>query len=102
MSTGLRSPEVARRLGLDGPDVYRLLFDGELEGGPGSDGVVYFSEASVDAYLAAREGAAGQTFGQTNDDKPARTGTDERTRKGRVSRTKSDRTGRRRTGEARS
>ena len=50
-STGLRSPEVARRLGVDGADVYRLLFAGELEGAPGSDGLVYISEASVEAYL---------------------------------------------------
>ena len=51
MTGGLRSTEVVRRLGLDGADVYRLLFVGELDGGPGSDGLVYFSEASVDAYL---------------------------------------------------
>ena len=51
MSDGLRSPEVARRLGIDGADVYRLLFVGDLDGGPGRDGLVYFSEASVDAYL---------------------------------------------------
>ena len=50
-SAGLRSTEVARRLGIDGADVYRLLFAGELDGGPGSDGLVYVSEASVDAYL---------------------------------------------------
>ena len=73
MSTGLRSPEVARRLGLEGADVYRLLFDGALEGGPGRDGVVYFSEASVQAYLDTHGRGAGQTFGQTNDDKPTRT-----------------------------
>ena len=51
MTDGLRSPEVARRLGLDGDDVYRLLFAGEIDGGPGRDGLVYFSEASVAAYL---------------------------------------------------
>ena len=51
MTGGLRSTEVALRLGLDGADVYRLLFVGELDGGPGSDGLVYFSEASVDTYL---------------------------------------------------
>lgn len=50
-SAGLRSPEVARRLGIDGADVYRLLFALELEGGPGTDGLVYISEASVGAYL---------------------------------------------------
>ena len=45
VSTGLRSPGVARRLGIDGADVYRLLFAGELDGGPGPDGLVYISEA---------------------------------------------------------
>jgi hypothetical protein len=49
---GLRSTEVASRLGLDGADVYRLLFAGELDGGPGTHGLVYFNEASVDAYLS--------------------------------------------------
>lgn len=50
-STGLRSPDAARRLGIDGPDVYRLLFAGELDGGPGVDGLVYISEVSVETYL---------------------------------------------------
>jgi hypothetical protein len=53
MDGGVRSPEAAQRLGLRGRDVYRLLFAGELDGGPGRDGMVYFDEASVDAYLAA-------------------------------------------------
>lgn len=48
---GLRSPDAARRLGIRGRDVYRMLFDGELDGGPGRDGMVYFDEASVAAYL---------------------------------------------------
>ncbi len=48
---GLRSPDAARRLGIRGRDVYRMLFDGELDGGPGRDGMVYFDEASIDAYL---------------------------------------------------
>ena len=50
-SAGVRSTEAARRLGIDGADVYRMLFAGELEGGPGKDGIVYFDEASIDAYL---------------------------------------------------
>ncbi len=50
-SSGVRSPEAARRLGIDGADVYRMLFVGKLDGGPGRDGMVYFSEASIDAYL---------------------------------------------------
>jgi hypothetical protein len=28
-----------------------MLFAGELDGGPGKDGLVYFDEASIDAYL---------------------------------------------------
>ena len=50
-TSGVRSPEAARRLGIDGADAYRMLFAGELEGGPGKDGMVYFDEASIDAYL---------------------------------------------------
>jgi hypothetical protein len=50
-TSGVRSPEAARRLGIDGADVYRMLFAGELEGGPGKDGMVYFDEASIDAYV---------------------------------------------------
>jgi len=50
-TSGVRSTEAARRLGIDGADVYRMLFAGELDGGPGQDGVVYFDEASIDAYL---------------------------------------------------
>jgi hypothetical protein len=45
-------PEAARRLGLPGGDVYRLLFRGELDGGPAEDGAVYVSVASVDRYLS--------------------------------------------------
>lgn len=51
MDGGVRSPEAARRLGMDGADAYRMLFEGELDGGPGRDGMVYFDEASIDAYL---------------------------------------------------
>ena len=71
---GLRSPEVALRLGIDGADVYRLLFAGELDGGPGSDGLVYISEGSVEAYLE-RHG-----FGNTSNNlsnEPRRTGPDD-------------------------
>lgn len=52
MDGGVRSPEAAKRLGIRGRDAYRLLFEGELDGGPGRDGMVYFDEASIDAYLA--------------------------------------------------
>lgn len=51
MTEGIRSPEAAQRLGIDGADAYRMLFDGELDGGPGRDGMVYFDEASIDRYL---------------------------------------------------
>lgn len=45
-------PEAARRLGLPGDDVYRLIFRGVLVGGPNNDGAVYVSVASLDEYLA--------------------------------------------------
>lgn len=51
MDSGVRSPEAAKRLGIDGADAYRMLFDGELDGGPGRDGLVYFDESSIDRYL---------------------------------------------------
>lgn len=51
MDSGVRSPEAAKRLGIDGADAYRMLFAGELDGGPGRDGLVYFDEASIDRYL---------------------------------------------------
>jgi hypothetical protein len=51
MDSGIRSPEAAKRLGIDGADAYRMLFDGELDGGPGIDGLVYFDEASIGRYL---------------------------------------------------
>jgi hypothetical protein len=47
-------PEAARRLGLPGGDVYRLLFRGELEGGPADDGAVYVAVASLEQYLAGQ------------------------------------------------
>ena len=72
-SAGLRSPEVARRLGIDGADVYRLLFAGELDGGPGSDGLVYISAVSVDAYLK-RYGFGNVSNNLSNE--PPRTGPD--------------------------
>jgi len=44
---------VAKRLEISGRDVYRLIFAGELDGRPDDEGIVYVTEASVDAYLAA-------------------------------------------------
>jgi hypothetical protein len=51
--TRLRTPEVAQRLGVEGPDVYRLIFAGELDGQPDEDGIVGVTEASVARYLKA-------------------------------------------------
>lgn len=51
MENGIRSPEAAERLGIRGRDAYMMLFAGELDGGPGRDGLVYFDEASIDRYL---------------------------------------------------
>lgn len=45
-------PEAARRLGLPGDDVYRLIFRGVLVGGPNKDGAVYVSVASLRDYLS--------------------------------------------------
>lgn len=51
--TRLRSPEVARRLGLSGAEVYQLIFSGQLDGRPDREGIVYVTETSVTAYLQA-------------------------------------------------
>ena len=48
----LTVPEVARRLRMDGGDVYRLIFQGTLPGKPGSDGAVYVDGHAVDEYRA--------------------------------------------------
>jgi excisionase family DNA binding protein len=47
----LTTTEVARRLGMEPEDVYRLIFESELEGRPGPDGVVRISERAVAEYL---------------------------------------------------
>jgi hypothetical protein len=46
----LRVPEVARRLKLDGPDVYDLILRGELVAGKGADGLVYVRESALVEY----------------------------------------------------
>jgi hypothetical protein len=46
----LRIPEVARRLGIDGTDVYKLIESGALLAGKGEDGLVYVTEDAVSAY----------------------------------------------------
>jgi hypothetical protein len=70
-TSGIRSPEAARRLGIDGVDVYRMLFAGQLDGGPGKDGVVYFDEASIDAYLERHGfGVVAQPSAGSSESKP--------------------------------
>jgi hypothetical protein len=46
----MRVPEVARSLGVDGTDVYRLIERGELEAGKGSDGLVYVTAEAGQTY----------------------------------------------------
>jgi hypothetical protein len=48
----LTVPQVARRLGLPGGEIYRLIFAGALIGCPGPDGAVYVSERDLEAYVA--------------------------------------------------
>jgi len=46
----LTVPEVARRLGMAGPEVYQLVFSGELDGAPESDGAVYVTSEALATY----------------------------------------------------
>lgn len=55
----LRIPEVARRLGLDGAIVYRLIADGELAAGKGRDGMVYVTVEAL-ADFERRQAATAQ------------------------------------------
>jgi hypothetical protein len=55
MSTRLTIPDVGRRLGLPGPDVYQLIFSGQLGGGPASDGAVYVTEEALTDYERRRD-----------------------------------------------
>jgi hypothetical protein len=43
----LRVPEVARRLGVDGAEVYGLILDGELPAANGDDGLVYVTAEAL-------------------------------------------------------
>jgi hypothetical protein len=54
----LRIPEVARRLDIEGPEVYGLIERGELEAGKGRDGLVYVSENALRDFEAARAGSS--------------------------------------------
>src|SRR4029079_8495620 len=53
MSRLLRVPEAARRLHIDGVQVYRMSEQGALRAGKGQDGFVYVHEDSVADYEAA-------------------------------------------------
>ena len=55
----LTVPQVARRLNLPGPEVYRLIFDGQLDGAPEDDGAVYVTDEAVAAYERKVGSAAG-------------------------------------------
>lgn len=46
----LRVPEVARRLEMDGTDVYELILQGDLAAGKGKDGLVYVRESALEEY----------------------------------------------------
>jgi excisionase family DNA binding protein len=46
----LRVPEVAVLLGIEGPEVYRLIEKGELWAGKGADGLVYVPEPALREY----------------------------------------------------
>jgi hypothetical protein len=48
--TQMTVPEAARRLGLPGDEVYRLIFRSVLVGRPANDGAVYVSIASITEY----------------------------------------------------
>lgn len=88
LRTSAFAAEAARRLGIDGADVYRMLFAGELEGGPGRDGMVYFDEASIEAspgrhgYGVVAEPSTGSSTGslRTRLDEPTRASTPRRQR----------------------
>ena len=54
----LSVPEAARRFEMDGVRIYELLLAGGLDGGPGADGSVRVSAASIRQYLD-RQPAAG-------------------------------------------
>ena len=54
----LRVPEVARRLGIDGTEVYDLIFRGELAAGKGADGLVYVRASALDDYVRRHPAAA--------------------------------------------
>ena len=52
----LTTPEAARRLKMDGADVYRLIFAGELDGKPDRTGQVKIAASEVERYRLAHAG----------------------------------------------
>jgi hypothetical protein len=46
----LTTPEAGRLLGITPADVYRLIFAGELAGGPDRTGIVKVSASAIDRY----------------------------------------------------
>jgi hypothetical protein len=46
----VRVPEVARRLGVGGAEVYGLILDGELPAAKGDDGLVYVTAEALDEF----------------------------------------------------
>ena len=48
----VRVPEAARRLGLDGAEVYRLIASGEGAAGEGADRLVYVLPHAIARYVA--------------------------------------------------
>jgi len=54
----LTTPEAGRRLGVTASDVYHLLIDGELEGGPDDSGFVSITVESVERYRAEHPAAS--------------------------------------------
>lgn len=63
VDAGLRTPEVARRLGISGAEVYGLIFNGDLAGRPDDEGVVRVTRASVEEYLQRRGRTVASTGG---------------------------------------
>lgn len=63
VDAGLRTPEVARRLGISGAEVYRLIFGGDLTGRPDDEGIVRVTRTSVEEYLRRRGRTAASTGG---------------------------------------
>jgi len=52
----LTTPQVARILGIDGREVYDLIFAGELDGKPDRTGQVKIAASEVERYRLAHAG----------------------------------------------